>query len=577
MGFSNRCRVAPLVVGVVLLALTFATGTTAQAQNSSSTGNFVIGSGNTATADPPVAHPNEKPCVVQLFQGQEFADFNIKPFSYTPPEDCPGPWAKVILVMDFNETTGVQFDRTAQVSIGFVNVYYGTTPEPTPTLGPTWHAERDITDYSALLKTPQSGEANLGNLIEPGLTGIIFGNAEIRFYRANFFNPAPRTADEALPIPSASGGAVIVPSTTSPLTQTFTLPTNIEEAFLDVFAQSQQTDEFWYTCVPNDVANELQSCGNTAFRETEISIDGQPAGVAPVYPWIFTGGIDPFLWAPIPGVQTLNFVPYRVDLTPFAGLLSNGEPHTVSIGVFNSDNYFLVTGTLLLFEDHGSRAVTGAVTTNTLDAAPIPDVAENLATDASGNITGTVTVTSSRKFTVEGFVRTSHGRVDTRVEQEVDFSNAQTFDITSSEFVQNITQDTTVNSKTTTRDGFLELEVERHFAYPLTVDISEPFNPDGSLSIITSIDQTFESDETEKLDGFPIFVSHVSNTVAPTDTLLLNSSFQLIGNQDQKSSQRYTSFDTIHGCFSRTLTAAANVLTDVQNGQGCKGDHDDRD
>ena len=90
-----------------------------------------------------------------------------------------------------------------------------------------------------------------------------------------------------------------------------TLPTNITDAYLDVFAQGQSNDEFWYSCVPNDLATELESCSNTAFRESEITIDGTPAGVAPVYPWIFTGGIDPFLWIPIPGVQTLNFRPYR--------------------------------------------------------------------------------------------------------------------------------------------------------------------------------------------------------------------------------------------------------------------------
>lgn len=86
-----------------------------------------------------------------------------------------------------------------------------------------------------------------------------------------------------------------------------------------MITQSQIGDEFWYTCVPNDVATELESCGGTAFREAEVSIDGTPAGVAPVYPWIYTGGVDPFFWEPIPGVQTLNFIPYRVDLTPFAG------------------------------------------------------------------------------------------------------------------------------------------------------------------------------------------------------------------------------------------------------------------
>ena len=117
----------------------------------------------------------------------------------------------------------------------------------------------------------------------------------------------------------------------------------IEAAYLDVYSQGQSSDEFWYTCVPTGVASILESCTGTAFRETEVAIDGQLAGVAPVFPWIFTGGIDPFLWFPIPGVQTLNFTPYRVNLTPFAGLLSDGKQHTVSVGVTNADSYFSAT------------------------------------------------------------------------------------------------------------------------------------------------------------------------------------------------------------------------------------------
>ena len=115
--------------------------------------------------------------------------------------------------------------------------------------------------------------------------------------------------------PTAPARPIALNTGSDQLTATFTLPTNVERAYLDVVSQGQSGDEFWYTCVPNDVSGELYSCGNTAFRETEISIDGQPAGVAPIFPWIFTGGIDPYLWIPIPGVQTLNFVPYRVDLT----------------------------------------------------------------------------------------------------------------------------------------------------------------------------------------------------------------------------------------------------------------------
>ena len=140
----------------------------------------------------------------------------------------------------------------------------------------------------------------------------------------------------------------------------------MERAYLDVFAQSQSGDEFWYTCAPDDVAGELENCGSSAFRESEISIDGQPAGVAPVYPWIYTGGIDPYLWRPIPGVHTLNFEPYRVDLTPFAGMLSDGQQHTVAMNVYNADGYFSATATLLLYQDAGSTQITGAVTQNTI-------------------------------------------------------------------------------------------------------------------------------------------------------------------------------------------------------------------
>ena len=47
-----------------------------------------------------------------------------------------------------------------------------------------------------------------------------------------------------------------------------------------MIAQSQSTDEQWYACFPNDLSsiNDVYGCGNTDFRETEVTIDGQPAG-----------------------------------------------------------------------------------------------------------------------------------------------------------------------------------------------------------------------------------------------------------------------------------------------------------
>jgi len=138
------------------------------------------------------------------------------------------------------------------------------------------------------------------------------------------------------------------------------------------------------------------------------STHGLP-NVAPVYPWIYTGGIDPYLWRPIPGVQTLNFVPYRVDLTPFAGTFDDGASHQVALSVFNANHYFSVTGTLLLFLDpdaHG--ALSGGLDTDTLAAAPPVNVTEGGSYDASGNGSGSIDTSSRRDYVIAGHARSAH-------------------------------------------------------------------------------------------------------------------------------------------------------------------------
>jgi hypothetical protein len=436
-------------------------------------------------------------------------------------------------------------------------------------LSPTWHVERDVTDYSALFESPQTGHVILGNVVNSTFTGVISGNATLEFYPRGDGGPQKRRRpDLVLPLTQSNGqGGVNEPAflfqPTDQLSSAFTLPRNVEGAYLDVITQSQIGDEFWYSCVPNDVAAELQSCGNTAFREAEVSIDGQSAGVAPVYPWIFTGGIDPFLWFPLPGVQTLNFVPYRVDLTPFAGVLSNGQPHTIALSVFNADNFFSATATLLLFVDRESPQVTGEVTQNTIGSGPNPQVVENLQTDASGDITGTVTVSSARDFTVAGFVNTSHGRVDTSVHQTVNFNNAQNFTVNGSSFIQDITQGSTVNSASTTRGpGLPPFTTLESFNYPLTLNLTVLFPADGSISQQVTSSQEYKVDILE-----PFFASTTDNKVSSADTLNFNSSGAFTGNSGQQSSQTYRFGDSRGGAYDCSLQAKNNALTSAS--QGC--------
>ena len=558
----------------LLLAIPFFVATTSlQAQSSTGTPDqFQIGSSLEAIADPTIPRPNTKPCIVTLLSDQAFENFNNANYTYTPPAQCPGPWAKVVFTADFSIQPGVQFDRTGQLFLGDVNIFFGTTAEPLQTQTDTWHVERDLTDYTPLFKTSQSGFASLGNIVgEDGLNSIIFGTFKLEFYPANFFNPAPRTADLVLPLPDNSSGSVQLNNTSPELTQTFTLPTNVENAYLDVIAQSQSDEEQWFFCLPDALGTSLGVCGNTAFRQVDISIDGTPAGVAPIFPWIYTGGIDPGLWVPIPGVQTLNLQPYRVDLTPFAGVLSNGKPHTVGVTVFNAFNFFSTVANLLIYEDHASKEVTGEVTENNL-AAPNPALVNNVTVDSNGNATGVVTVTNAQNFTIAGYVNTSHGRVSTKIQQNVNFSNAQTVTSTATQFGQSVVQTSTINGTTTTQTGPFITAKKISVSYPFNGGFLETLETSGNIDETSSIAQNFLRSEAETLEGIPVLQSNVSNQLTSQDSAVFVPSptgFSLSSTSGQKSTQSYVFKDSLGNCFSRTLTAANSELTSVANQKDC--------
>lgn len=434
-----------------------------------------------------------------------------------------------------------------------------------------------VTDYSALFYTAQSGDVILGNLVNNTFTGIISGSAALEFHpkrgESDRDDPA-RPADAVYPLTQSNGhGGFNEPASLNTsadqLATTFSLPRNIERAYLDVITQSQSNDEFWYSCVPDDVAGPLQSCGGTAFREAEVSIDDQPAGVAAVYPWIYTGGVDPFFWEPIPGVQTLNFVPYRVNLTPFAGVLSDGQKHTIALSVFNANHRFSVTANLLLYLDHHAEQVTGEVTADTISSAPNPSINEDLHLDASNFGTATVTTTSSREFEVAGFVNTSHGRVHTEVHQTVNFNNLQNFTINATTYVQDISQTTQVHSRTLIRSGFAFFETAETFHYPLTLNLDLTFFPDGSATQLGVASQEFKHDVVT-----PFFASSLRNKVESTDTLDLSPSFSITGNSGQQSSQHYTLFDTQGRKYDCSIAAQTNALTSFS--EGCTATPKDR-
>jgi hypothetical protein len=543
-------RLATLAVCILALAAPFA----AHAQQ------YTIGSSNTASADPPVTRPDTTPCVVNLYTNQEFADYNNKPFNFAPPANCPGPWSKVVLTGDYYITPGIQYDRTSQIFLNGVNIYFGTTPEPTSaTVNDPWHFENDLTSYASLFTSAQTGYASLGNTVNSTYTGIIYGTVNVYFYPVDASNPAGSAADVVYPLPSG-GGATTVNSSTPGFTTTLTLPTNLTNLYLDVVSQSQNEEEQWFYCLPNDIAGEFDDCGNTNFRETDITIDGTLAGIAPVSPWIYTGGLDPYLWFPITGNQTLNLKAYRVNLSPFAGALSDGKPHVIGVSVFNAFEYFTETASLLAYEDHGSTTTGGSVTSNTL-TAPNPDVTENISVDGSGDISGTVLTTSQRSYSISGTVNTSSGTVTNTVTGSQNFSNNTTLYDGELAYTQN------VNMTSTAEQNFSGggTATTSDWSFPFVLNLTETLDPNtGNISQVTTSNQSYTLNQTTGTGLWHPATHAEQNIVNAADTLLLvydDGGYYIGGNTGQSETQQYFVADSDGYCYYQTLTAANNALT----------------
>ena len=527
----------------------------------------VIGSGNTAVIEPPLAHPAETPCVVTLF-ANSVGGGNSVAFTYAPPPACPGPWAKVIFSAKIGLDKGIQYDRTGTVFLGGVNLWFGTTAEPTPSIAPHWQFERDVTDDTAMLLSPQTGSVLIANYTNSTDTSVITANAQLLFYPATAKDPVPALPDMVIGL-NPAGGTVALGNTAAQLSLPLNLPKNVAAARLDLFTQSQSNDEFWYTCVPDSLSSALDDCGGGAFREGEIAIDGKPAGVAPVYPWIYTGGIDPYLWSPMPGVQTLDFKPFPVVLTPFAGVLADGAAHTLSVSVFGADSYFSVAGNLYVYLDHGASSVTGGLLTDTLAAAPKPVTTTSSGTSGADARTA-IHTSSARDFTISGYTETSAGRVVTTVHETTQFTNAQVFLLGSTLYNQQIKQDTETLVDVKQVVGKTSAETVTQYSYPLTVSYVDVMAASGANRVTTSIDQVYHANSIVYADGLPTGEYDFVNAITPADTLLISAAGSLTGNKNQSSTEVYTTQGTGMGCFSRTLTAAANVLTADTTTTSCK-------
>src|SRR6201996_4065591 len=415
---------------------------------------------------PPVSRPPVPHCTVTVMQ-HDFANSYGAPFTgtVTPPAACPGPWTKV--VMDWTgRVAGRQYDRLAGVWLGGAEIFRTSTPEPDPA-GISWHVAKDISAFIPLLTRSEPLVADLGNIVDSTYTGVYHMTMTFTYYQAQGrYRPAAH-ADQIVPLSDTGGGA----GTTSAgwytlgagqsASATVTLPRNLTGVTAEVYARGGGCDEQWFTAVPSDLAAQDPTylCGGGPYREVQVAVDGTPAGLAQPYPVVYTGGIVPTLWHPIPAIDAFATEPYDIDLTPFAGRLTDGKPHTITITPYGNSDNWTVDGTLFLDTDHGAARTTGALTSDTLTTSP--DVTSTETPVAGGT---SVRVATGRSWSIGGYLNTSHGRVTARVSQTFDYVNTDV--VTAAGAEQDVHQSdrgatgTSVNGRAT----------RQAWSYPIAVD-----------------------------------------------------------------------------------------------------------
>lgn len=409
--FKIHPALIPLLIG--LQSVVLASGAAAQGVPAAS--QFGNDWDDPRTAEASLSRPDTATCTVEIVH-HGFANFDPYRQAYAPPAACPGPWHKVVLDMT-GQVKGRQYDRMGMIQIGGVTVLRTSTPEPSRE-GIQWQVEKDVTAYAPLLMQPGEVVMELGNLVNETYTGVFDIRASLTFYRADATHPATASADRVQPLDNAHrAGADLVGG--------FVLPIDTRQLVAEVYANGSGggCEEFWYLSAPL----EGYSCKSAhgPYREVQVLVDGQVAGLAVPYPHIYTGGwSNPFLWYTIPAPHTFDLHPQHFDLSPFIGLLNDGKPHELRvrvIGLADDAEGWKLLPNLHIWRDSAGKPVRGALTrhvhTPARTANPITHADGRTQLKARGN----------SALSLAGWVEDSQGRREMTIDYTVSMDSLHTW------------------------------------------------------------------------------------------------------------------------------------------------------
>jgi hypothetical protein len=347
-----------------------------------------------------------------------------------------------MIVMNYTgEATGLVYDSSFMFVVNGVEVFAGTSPE----YG-RWIVQKDITEYVCLFKGTVSYAFATPSAV---VSGYFSTWLSLSFYPIPRGSAPPMEPDTIIPLWSPISLTTSSPSSTV----TVAVPTNVKDATLELYMYAFGYDEFWYSNEPS-------------YRDLFVSVGSNPIVSVLPFPYINTGGIDLFMWRPIPAVFTLNDRPYQLDVTPALGMLEGTHSLTVNVTGILDGSYWVVGGALLL---QTSSSALPATQISYSFPAPFVTTETNAAFTYFNQ-------TASLSYSYSSLLPTSSGTNATASESVMEyFQNNQTFNAV----WENITglESTIINEKYTSiqADCVTTTNTLESISYPLTMDTGFEF------------------------------------------------------------------------------------------------------
>ncbi|KAJ4354744.1 hypothetical protein N0V95_003586 [Ascochyta clinopodiicola] len=413
-------------------------------------------------------------------------------------------------------SAGRQFDRLALMFFDDVEIFRTSTAEPTHN-GIVWRYAKDMSSYLALFKQPHKIIFDLGNLVDDTYTGAWHTTLTGTYFTAeDLLEPA----DIIFPVsarrsPADRPSHFTVPE--SKATDALKIPKNARRAVFSISACGQATEEFWWSNVLSSDSKRFGDDdilhGHSPFRELQLFIDNQLAGVAWPFPVIFTGGVVPGFWRPLVGIDTFDLVEDEIDVTPFLPRLNDNEDHVFEIRVVgieddghghgeltqSIESSWVVTGKLFIWLDADFSIVSG--TSHTIQTpTPSISVSSSAIKDVIDSLEYSVHV--SRFLHISSTLETSKGPKKVSWTQNLVYSNHGT--LTGRGNDQIVWQNTSGYNTSPSSTYF------KSFAYPLWVTNSYRAPSSGGFAIDATMRRCKNVEQTGQLafhDGWRTIAS----------------------------------------------------------------------